>query len=123
MNLNRSASRKVIVRTLPFSFDLDTALRRSMTEPEVGARQRAFSDFRQHLHANRGVLVGRCVRRGIPMAACQKIHWNLARVHRHVKLLTLNPAGHERAYAKLAMARGQLHPGSALDAAFVSKFR
>ena len=93
-----------------------------MAEARIHARQRAFADFRQHAHPNRGFLISRGVRYTVGVAAGEKIHGALCRVHRHVQFLSSHPVGHQSADANLTVTRDELHPGSALDAALFRGF-
>ncbi len=67
-----------------------------MAEARIHARQRAFADFRQHAHPDRGFLISRGVRYTVGVAAGEKIHGTLCRVHRHVQFLSFHPVGYQR---------------------------
>src|SRR5579864_1721351 len=112
-----------IVRSLPLALDFHSVLRCRMTESRIDAGQRTLADLCQYLHVNAGLLVGGRVGHEIGVAASEPVYRTLDRVHRHVEFLAVYAVSDQGTHSNLPVARDQLHPRSALNAALLGEFR
>ena len=115
--------RHFVIDPFPFALDLDATFAASGGQNENSLPwQWALTHLVQHDHSHGSLLVSRRVGHGVGVAAGQQIYRTFGRIHRHVELLSGHPLCDQRPNANLAVARDELHPGSALDTALLREF-
>src|ERR1700743_2965988 len=115
----------MVVPPRPLALDLDAGLRSAVAVAEVGARDWALIvlALRENGHKDRGLLVGRCVRIAVRVAAGEAIDRLYDRVDRHVELFTLDTIGDDHLHMDDAVGAGQLNVTAGSDTPFCGEFR